>query len=59
MPTKLKVIMFTDREGSSTDATNLGDATRARVNRWQDQFTREIASETRAMVVKFLGDGHL
>lgn len=59
MPTRIKVIMFTDREGSSTGATNLGDAARARINRWQDQFTREVASETRAEVIKFLGDGHL
>src|ERR1017187_143349 len=59
MQRRIKVVMFTDREGSSTGATGLGDETRARINGWQEQFTREIASETRAEVIKFLGDGHL
>lgn len=59
MPQKLKLIMFTDREGSSAGATQLGDAVRAHINQWQEHFTREVASETRAEVIKFTGDGHL
>lgn len=59
MATRLKVVMFTDRVGSSRAATDIGDANRALVNRAQESITREIAAETRGVVIKFLGDGHL
>jgi class 3 adenylate cyclase len=59
MATRLKVIVFTDRVGSSTAATDIGDASRARVNQTQELITRETAAETRGLVIKFLGDGHL
>lgn len=59
MATRLKVIVFTDRVGSSAAATDIGDANRARVNQSQELITREIAAETRGLVIKFLGDGHL
>ena len=59
MATRLKVVMFTDRVGSSARSVDIGDANRARVNQTQDSTTRKVAAETRGLVIKFLGDGHL
>ena len=59
MATRLNVVLFTDRVGSSAKAVDIGDANRARVNQSQESITREVAAETRGLVIKFLGDGHL
>ena len=59
MPLRLKVVMFTDRVGSSAGATHGGDAARGRINDLLDRFTREAMEKAGGRVIKSLGDGHL
>ena len=59
MPLETKIIMFTDRAGSSAGAARLGDAIRREVQTALDRLTREAVEEHGGTVVKFLGDGHL
>jgi class 3 adenylate cyclase len=59
MPTRIKVIMFTDCVGSSSNKTAIGDGPSIELLRILERFTRDVAVENGAKVVKSLGDGHL
>jgi class 3 adenylate cyclase len=51
--------MFTDCAGSSKNKTAIGDGPSIELLRVLERFTRDIAVENGARVVKSLGDGHL
>src|SRR6266446_1789378 len=59
MATRIKVIMFTDCVGSSKAKTHIGDGPSIEMLRVLERFTRDVAVENGAQVVKSLGDGHL
>ena len=51
MPLETKIIMFTDRAGSSAGASQLGDAIRREVQTALDRLTREAVEEHGGTVV--------